>query len=74
MLASRMTQNTELRARALCTVDLLAAERRPPDLSAAVDRYWPVVAREIEAGICDDGLPPPDDMERRAEEYRQLTR
>ncbi|WGD30127.1 hypothetical protein AncyloWKF20_20640 [Ancylobacter sp. WKF20] len=67
-----MTQNTELRARALCAVDLLAAERRPADLVAAVERYWPVVAREIEAGICDAGLPPPEDMERRAEEYRRL--
>lgn len=67
-----MTKNTETRARAQCAVDLQSSPRRPSDIVAAIERYWPVVAREIEAGIRDDDLPPLDDLERRAEEYRRL--
>ncbi|MBS9475535.1 hypothetical protein KIP89_00230 [Ancylobacter sp. VKM B-3255] len=69
-----MTKNTESRARAQCAVDLRASQRRPADLMAAIERYWPVVAREIEAGIADGDLPPVEDMERRAEEYGRLIR
>ncbi len=67
-----MTKNTESRARAQCALDLQSAIRRPEDIVAAVERYWPVVAREIEAGIRDDDLPPLEDLDRLTEEYRRL--
>ncbi|MEZ0211545.1 MAG: hypothetical protein ACAH27_01200 [Xanthobacteraceae bacterium] len=69
-----MTQdNTEMRARAICAADLLAVSQRVADISAAVERFWPVVALEIERNVHDPAtVPLPPDISQRAAEYLRL--
>ncbi len=40
-------------ARALCERQLLEMSVVPEDTAAGIDRYWPCVAAEIEAGLID---------------------
>lgn len=49
-----MKNTVEVRARAICELDLMeTTELRQAALAAAVDRYWHVIAAEIEAGLID---------------------
>jgi len=74
VIVSFMNQNCEARARAICASDLtFLSVKASSEILAAVDRYWPVVAREIGDGIFDPAAKPfPIDLERRAAEYRAL--
>jgi hypothetical protein len=48
-----MKNTVEVRARAICELDLMEATELRQALAAAVDRYWHVIAAEIEAGLID---------------------
>ncbi|HEY9212037.1 MAG TPA: hypothetical protein VIQ29_04190 [Ancylobacter sp.] len=69
-----MNQNCEARARAICASDLaFIPVKVPGEILVAVDRYWPVVAHEIDGGIFNPTAKPlPLDLEKLAAEYRTL--
>ncbi len=46
-------RNIETIARALCERHLLEMAVIPEDKAAGVDRYWPMLAAEMEAGLID---------------------
>ena len=72
-----MTDNVEIRARAICSMDIARVSPPVADRQAAVDRYWPVVAREILVGATAQpvelGLSG-EELAARTEEYRRLKR
>ena len=62
-------------ARHICAQQLGRARILPDELRSAVDRYWPCVAAEIEAGLIDEsGNLLPHDFERGLEAYRDWCR
>ncbi|MCB4770051.1 hypothetical protein LGR54_15645 [Ancylobacter sp. Lp-2] len=69
-----MSTNIEARARALCAADLRPSVAAG-DLEVAVDRLWPVVAREIQGDVMDrDAIKEPRDIAVRVVEYQRLRR
>lgn len=49
----KIERNIETMARALCERQLLEMAVIAKDTAAGVDRYWPMLAAEMEAGLID---------------------
>lgn len=73
---SASATNSEARARAMCEIDLRARGFSEDKIAAAVDRFWPVLAWEIEAGSFSASERFTDearaDFEALTREYRRL--
>ncbi|MCS0497885.1 hypothetical protein NVS89_22600 [Ancylobacter sp. MQZ15Z-1] len=73
-----MTEHSESRARIICAMDARLIGLREEDVAAFVERFWPVVANEINGGLLD--LEEEVDADRIAElrslmqEYRNFRR
>lgn len=70
-----MSTNIESRARAICAQDLKAAGMSDDQIAIHVERFWPIVAREVSGDIADpESAAFPMDMQAREQEFRRLTR
>ena len=73
--ASRMDQQLEQPARALCAADVDAADPPVRDRRACIERYWLVVAAEIAGDhIMERGVALPSDFDERQREFSHLRR
>jgi hypothetical protein len=70
-----LKSNIEAVARNICALQLGQTGILPDELRSTVDRFWPCVAAEIEAGLIDEsGNVLPHDLERGLEAYRDWCR
>jgi len=66
-------QRTEQTAREICILDLKAKGVPECEIPELVDRFWPVLANEIRAGVVDGIWPfTAEQIESLDAEYRQL--
>jgi hypothetical protein len=66
--------NAQTTAREICAMDLRGALVPPEDVPKLVDKFWPVVAMEIQKGVVDPlWMLTSSELRALAEEYRDIT-